>query len=421
MNNHRYILEKYKGMKTRFVCPSCNDKQKTFVRYIDTETNEYLNSNAGRCNRETSCGYHYTPKQYFNDNPKGNNEHTFYEKKPLRKSYSNATVTPQLIKPSYIPVDVFKLTLVQHNVNNFVRFLNGLFGAEVSNDLVRKYFIGTSKHWNGSTIFWQIDRKGKIRTGKIMLYNAENGKRVKEPTNHIYWVHKAIKQANYELNQCLFGEHLLVDESKPIAIVESEKTAIISSVYLPQFLWLAVGSLTNLNEQNCTILKGRNVTLFPDLNGFEKWSSLAKELSKITQFKVSDLLQQKATETDKSKGLDLADYLIKFDYKAFIQPQSTISTNKEKTAPIEPKLQIANDLQLTNFKLTYDWDKVINEAETMSLNYNIITPLKLNDCSLIIDVPKFINSHLEIIKSNKNNKTFIPYLNRLQELIQIIN
>ena len=23
MNNHRYILEKYKGMNTRFVCPSC--------------------------------------------------------------------------------------------------------------------------------------------------------------------------------------------------------------------------------------------------------------------------------------------------------------------------------------------------------------------------------------------------------------
>lgn len=75
---------------------------------------------------------------------------------------------------------------------------------------------------------------------------------------------------DFELKQCLFGEHLLRDKAKPIAIVESEKTAIIASVYLPQFIWLAVGSLTNLNAEKCSVLKGRTVTLFPDLNGFEK-------------------------------------------------------------------------------------------------------------------------------------------------------
>ena len=91
----------------------------------------------------------------------------------------------------------------------------------------------------------------------------------------------------------------------------------VASVYLPEFIWVSVGSLTNLNVEKCSILKGRTVTLFPDLNGFEKWSSKAKELSHLAIFTVSDLLERKATEAEKKQGLDLADYLIKFNYKAF--------------------------------------------------------------------------------------------------------
>ena len=151
-----------------------------------------------------------------------------------------------------------------------------------------------------------------------MLYSPTTGKRVKEPFNHITWVHKALKQPEFELRQCLFGEHLLQDITKPVAIVESEKTAVIASVYLPQFIWLAVGSLTNLNAEKCNILKGRTVTLFPDLNGFEKWSSKAKELSHIATFNVSDLLERKATEAEREQGFDLADYLIKLEVKAFV-------------------------------------------------------------------------------------------------------
>jgi len=56
-----------------------------------------------------------------------------------------------------------------------------------------------------------------------MLYSPTTGKRVKEPFNHITWVHKALKQPDFNLKQCLFGEHLLQDKTKPVAIVESEK------------------------------------------------------------------------------------------------------------------------------------------------------------------------------------------------------
>ena len=29
----------------------------------------YINDNVGKCNRLDKCGYHYTPHQYFTDNP----------------------------------------------------------------------------------------------------------------------------------------------------------------------------------------------------------------------------------------------------------------------------------------------------------------------------------------------------------------
>ena len=69
MNTYRFILEKYRGISTRYTCPQCGRKH-TFTRYIDTENNnQYLSERVGKCNRLDKCGYHYTPKQYFTDNP----------------------------------------------------------------------------------------------------------------------------------------------------------------------------------------------------------------------------------------------------------------------------------------------------------------------------------------------------------------
>ena len=305
MSEHKYILEPYKGMNTRYRCPAPNcGKGKTFSLYIDTETREHIHLTVGRCNRESNCGHHYTPKQYFQDN-------NISFDTPQTKAYKPRPVAPQPKSVSFIPVEVFKASLKAHEANYFVQFLTNLFGVEIASQLVSRYFIATSKHWNGSTVFWQLDTKGKVRTGKIMLYNPITGKRVKEPFNHINWVHKALKKPQFELRQCLFGEHLLIDKTKPVAIVESEKTAVIASVYFPQFIWVAVGSLTNLNAEKCSILRGRTVTLFPDLNGFDKWSIKAKELSHLAIFTVSDLLERKASEAERKAGLDIADYLIR--------------------------------------------------------------------------------------------------------------
>ena len=419
MNEHKYILEPYKGMNTRYRCPSCQQRDKTFSLYIDTETGEHIHPSVGRCNRESNCGHHYTPKQYFQDN------NILFET-PQPKAYKPRPVTPQSKPASFIPVEVFKASLRAQKINQFIQFLINLFEVEVASRLVSRYFIGTSKHWNGATVFWQIDKQGKVRTGKIMLYSPTTGKRVKNLELPVYWVHKALKQPEFELRQCLFGEHLLIDKTKPVAIVESEKTAVIASVYLPQFIWVAVGSLNNLTAEKCSILKGRTVTLFPDLNGFEKWSNKAKELSHLAIFTVSDLLERKATEAEKNQGFDIADYLIKFNYKEFALPET-------KTKQPPPAVQILVEVKVIEQPepVYYfskpeqpkpkSWEQDITELENYFTNITLPTqPVKLNKCSTIIYCSLFIESHFTTVKANNGKRTFLPYLNRLQELKQVI-
>lgn len=430
MNSYRYILEPYKGMNSRYRCPECN-KGKTFSRYIDTETGEQLADHAGRCERLDNCSYHYTPKQYFQDNnisfparhTGGDTARTQPYTKP--KPYKPDTIKKAV---SIIPVEVFKQSLKSHEANHFVQYLLQLFGSEITKQLIEKYFIGTSKHWPGANVFWQIDIAGKVRTGKIMLYNPTTGKRVKEPCNYISWVHTALKLPEFELQQCFFGNHLLNDKIKPIAICESEKTAIIACVYLPQFIWIAAGSKDGLNAEKCKVLAGRNVTLFPDLNGFDKWKAKALELSSIENFTVSDLLELKAREAEKKQGLDLADYLIQFDLREFVLPvKETLPA--EQPPPVHPLIK-PNHFEATEPNYYFSkpetskpetWEQDISELETFFTGINLPTqPVKPNPYSIITDFPKFLDSHFATVKANKGKRTFLPYLNRLQELKQYL-
>ncbi|NLH33797.1 MAG: hypothetical protein GX470_07695 [Lentimicrobium sp.] len=297
----------------KHLCPACGKRR--FVRYIDKETGELLPERFGRCDREINCGYNLNP----------------YKAGYLTNTEQNTWNPPPPPKPqpsSYINPELFRQSLKNYNQNNFTTWLTSLLDLATVNELVSRYHIGTSKHWPGATVFWQIDQNGLIHSGKIMLYNQYDGKRIKEPYNHINWVHKVANLQNFNLSQCYFGEHLLAfNPTKPIALVESEKTAIIASVYLPQFNWLAVGSLNNLSIEKFRPLAGRKIALWPDLNCFGKWSQKATELQKEyprTSITVSDLLEKKCTFIERQKGFDLADFLTNFNPRLFQEHKKTL-------------------------------------------------------------------------------------------------
>ena len=174
---------------------------------------------------------------------------------------------------SYIDTGIVYQSLKGYPKNRLFQFLTSQFGEAAAMKLMKRYRVGSSKHWDGATVFWQIDRDERVRTGKIMLYNSETGKRVKHPFNHVTWVHSLLHKDGFHLRQCFFGEHLLAsDPTRPVALVESEKTALFASYSLPQYLWIASGGKNGcFNEYSLSGLVGRNVVLFPDLGATEYW------------------------------------------------------------------------------------------------------------------------------------------------------
>ncbi|MBZ0244503.1 MAG: DUF6371 domain-containing protein [Cyclobacteriaceae bacterium] len=212
---------------------------------------------------------------------------------------------------STISNDLLLNSLTNYSENNFIVFLLNNFGLDETNKAIRKYLIGTSDHWKGSTIFWQKDKTGSIRSGKVMLYNSTNCKRVKEPKDHINWVHILQKIKVFNLKQCLFGEHLLKENDHSIiGLVESEKSAVIASIKLPEYTWLATGGKQNFKHDLVGCLKNRDVVLFPDLDAHKQWSEKAIELSKIANFQVSEFVIRHS-ENGTESGVDLADIILK--------------------------------------------------------------------------------------------------------------
>ncbi len=312
-NTYRFHLDNRRPTKL-FQCPQCNKRE--FKRYVDGETGEYLPEHVGRCNRESNCGYHYTPKQFFNDNPINK---TLEVGKPLYKAFPTSNIIQDAF--STIPLSIFEKSLSHYERNYFAYYLKGLFHDDLAMQLVNRFHIGTSKHWQGATVFWQIDILGNIRAGKIMLYDGFTGKRRKDNTGkkYINWAHTSLNLPDFHLSQCFFGEHQLKVEplDKTIAIVEGEKTAVLMTALMPECIWLATGGLHNLKADKCKTLVKRKVILFPDLNAYDKWKAKEAELSTVgCQVIVSDLLERFATPDDKIEGYDLADYFIKPDPQA---------------------------------------------------------------------------------------------------------
>ncbi len=284
MKEFKYKLEKYKGRATRHECPHCHTYQ-SFARYVD-ERGCYVSERVGRCNREDKCGYHLTPSEYFMDKGISYTPTIYVQPKPLPPT-------------DYVPEEMMVRTLRTDNA--FLRWLTRYFSLSDVAQAVERYRIGDAK--DDRVIFWQIDQEDRIRTGKIMMYDEFTGHRIKNVSGSFDWVHRRVKSP-YQLSQCLYGLHLVKKPTTPIAVVESEKSAIIASLTIPEYTWVATGG--KQNYRLLEVLRGHDVTLFPDLGAYQDWNKYAVKYG----FKVSQLLESVATDTDKEHGLDIADYII---------------------------------------------------------------------------------------------------------------
>lgn len=367
MTNYKYILQPYKGMGTRHTCPSCHHKGE-FTLYIDTSTGLPVNDSVGKCNREMNCGYHYTPSDFFKDNPN-----------TVRCVTASRQCEPQP-QPifDYLPKK-FVPTLDLIETNNLFKFMATAFGEDKAREVFALYKVGTSKHWKNddgnSCIFPQIDASGKLRQLKVIAYNPYSGKRLHKEhlaekitsngyipdmeADKVWFAGKyLLKDFDAKLSQCFFGEHL-ISPSKRVCIVESEKTAMIASIYMPNCTWVATGGKNGCRWTSidvAKVLKGKKVVLYPDLKCFDDWQGKANILKSFgIDVKVSSILEKKATNREREKGLDLADFLLK-------QPLMSVSEST-KISPIEktPNIQSSENKQSDGIKTTGDLFRVFHE------------------------------------------------------------
>lgn len=303
-----YELERYKGRSTRHRCPACGD-ERSFTYYVD-ENGEPLDPSVGRCDHESGCGYHYTPRMYFADHPGKAGGKDGKEWRRTAKS------VPPRRKICAIPFPVVAKSAGYGS--GLVQFLCSILDRDTLESptierLMEDYALGATKDWR--VIYWQIDTEGRVRTGKIMRYDPDTGHRIKD-RGGVDWVHSAMRRKgelpeDWELTQCLFGEHLLrMYPDRTVALVESEKSALIGSAVYPDYVWLATGGKSQLSIDKLMVLRGRTVVMFPDVDGYGLWKERAREMT-FCRAIVSDVLERNATPEEREAKIDIADWLVR--------------------------------------------------------------------------------------------------------------
>ena len=177
-----------------------------------------------------------------------------------------------------------------------------------------RFHLGRSK--SGKTIYWMIDHLGRVYDGHIGDTWVSDLLKLRYPENARYIQQK----------QCLFGLHQisntvpeLIERGKwpgrSIGIVDNEHSAVILSEVYPDLVWLAYVN-QYLFLDRFEPLQGRTVTLFPRAATYSDyyWSAceVADQVSsyyKTIDIHVSTFLEDHATESQKSRNIDLVDYL----------------------------------------------------------------------------------------------------------------
>lgn len=126
--------------------------------------------------------------------------------------------------------------------------------------------------------FPSIDIAGNCHAIKIAPYPSTDHHRIKDAQPDkatFYWTKPEQNEGAY------FGTHLLpLRPAAPVAVVESEKTALIGFLFAPAYVWIATQSkgLLSPNSASVEALKGRELHLFPDADGLQAWGEIAAQL-----------------------------------------------------------------------------------------------------------------------------------------------
>ena len=313
-------------------CPHCG--REDFSPYINVHTGEPVDEKVcGKCNHNSSCGYHMPPREWYAKYGSGQkSQRNQYDtsaaavKKKLMEKFSASacsaltecvTYSPLSMQPSHPAVEDYfgRMKALRDEslsgTNVLTEYLYKRFPKERVDEVLRRYQVGNTD--DGRAIFWQIDSRGNVRTGKVMAYGPDGHR--KKGKGAFTWVHTCEGELVFPcVGQCFFGEHLLEDYciTKPVGLVESEKTALIMSILVPDVLWLATGGKQNFNLDMLDPFVNRDVMLLPDSDAMFEWTAKAKDWSGSEFDFIIPQWYKKLCDDPRvrAKKLDIADILL---------------------------------------------------------------------------------------------------------------
>ena len=179
------------------------------------------------------------------------------------------------------------------------------------------YLIGFDSFVSGkmgdSITFWQIDKGYNLINAKRINYKFDGHRDKRTPPCVLY----------NQNGQCLFGLHLYNEQcNKIIGLVESEKSALICSIYYPELCWMATGSMDNFNAVMLKPIKDRNIIAFPDVDinmdkktrtsiSFSRWKKMADNLNRSGwKIQVDDKLEKSVNTAQRLAKIDIADLIL---------------------------------------------------------------------------------------------------------------
>jgi hypothetical protein len=250
-----------------------------------------------------------------------------------------------------------------------LRYRNGL-----SSYLLERYGEDVREHldaWDiatdgqGNCVFWYRDETGELATAKVVPYSSETAKRRKRDQSPIAWTSNGkqvrvdclfglVKGTNKETQEAvvvsfssskgftapLYGAQFLTEETLdvPVVLVESEKTAVVGSLFLPEFVFVATGGANGLTREKAQALAGRDVLVLLDADSAGKRSeeSVVDVLRSVGARPIVELDGKSLAAVlfpEADDGADLADYYLQQSSTAEIPQSTSTAPVVEFTAP----------------------------------------------------------------------------------------
>lgn len=325
----RFDNLKKKGSHWVALCPWHDDHDPSLTLYEGT------NQNHCHCH---ACGHHadviaYVERQLeLSGQPHGFNDACEWLSRQFGIPIGGAIAEPQQMpvtvrrdvekKPqllAYVPKAVVESTVTVDNP--FGRCLQQLFDPADVERVTRDYCLGLyiDRNHDEHTIFWSIDKEGRVHNGKIQRYCTDPASphfAHSDPGTKAIWltnepILKRITPPGYRLDgNGPFGFHLLRDRpfTDQVFVVESPKNALIGAAWMPECLWLATGNKTGLTPAVLRMLRGRWGVIYPDRDAVEDWTARLAAFDEPCNFEVHDFCKDHAPVNDLK--YDIADYII---------------------------------------------------------------------------------------------------------------